>query len=185
MRRLDMKYLGTVRLTTPRLILRRFGEEDAEAMYQNWASHDIVTKYLTWPTHESIEVTRSVLKHWEEQYKDNQFYQWCIELKSLKEPIGSISVVSQDAQTKCAEIGYCIGEQYWNKGITSEALRAVMDFLWNHEAFQRIEAKHDLSNPASGRVMQKCGLRYEGTKIAAGFNNTGVCDLVLYGAVKC
>ena len=179
-----MKQSGTVMLTTPRLILRRFEENDAEAMYRNWASHDIVTKYLTWPTHDNIEVTKAVLKDWTKQYKNSQFYQWCIELKSLKEPIGSISVVSQDTQIKCAEIGYCIGESYWKKGITSEALRAVMDFLWNHEGFRRIEAKHDFDNPASGKVMQKCGLQYEGTKIAAGFNNTGICDLVLYGAVK-
>lgn len=47
-----MKQSGTVMLTTPRLILRRFEENDAEAMYRNWASHNIVTKYLTWPTHD-------------------------------------------------------------------------------------------------------------------------------------
>lgn len=50
--------------------------------------------------------------------------------------------------------------------------------------FDRIEAKHDSNNPGSGRVMQKCGMQYEGIRLAAGFNNLGVCDFVLYGAVK-
>lgn len=57
-----MKHNGTQRLDTERLVLRRFVNEDAEAMYKNWAADEEVTKYLTWPTHSSQEVSRRVIE---------------------------------------------------------------------------------------------------------------------------
>lgn len=91
-----MKHCGTQRLETDRLILRRFVIEDAAAMYQNWASDDEVTKYLTWPTHTNLEVSQSVIKDWINSYAEETFYQWAIVLKELGEkPIGSISVVDR------------------------------------------------------------------------------------------
>ncbi len=65
-----MKHCGTRRLETERLILRRFENEDACAMYQNWASDDEVTKYLMWPTHASPEVSRNVIKDWINSYSN-------------------------------------------------------------------------------------------------------------------
>ena len=59
-----MKDLGTKRLETERLILRRFTLEDAEKMYENWAGDPEVTELLTWPTHESAEISRQILKEW-------------------------------------------------------------------------------------------------------------------------
>ncbi|MBQ4523154.1 MAG: GNAT family N-acetyltransferase, partial [Lachnospiraceae bacterium] len=76
-----MNHKGTVKLETERLILRRFVIEDAKAMYENWASEDEVTKFLTWPTHSSVEDTRFVLNHWINSYEKSDFYNWAIELK--------------------------------------------------------------------------------------------------------
>ena len=76
-----MKHCGTQRLETERLILRRFIIEDAEAMHKNWASDDEVTKYLMWPTHTSIDVSKSVTEDWVNSYSDEKFYQWGIVLK--------------------------------------------------------------------------------------------------------
>ena len=59
-----MNKTGTQRLETQRLILRRFEIEDADDMYNNWASDPEVTRYLTWPVHSSVEVTRSLLTEW-------------------------------------------------------------------------------------------------------------------------
>ena len=63
---------------------------------------------------------------------------------------------------KNCEVGYCIGHDFWNKGITSEALSAVIQFLFEEVGLHRIMAKHDVENPASGEVMKKCGMTYEG-----------------------
>ena len=59
-----MNHLGTINLETDRLILRKFKIEDAEDMYNNWASNSEVTKYLSWETHLNIEKTKEILKSW-------------------------------------------------------------------------------------------------------------------------
>ena len=85
-----MKHLGTKQLTTPRLVLRRFTIEDAQKMYNDWASDRDVTRYLTWTAHNSQEETEDILKSWIESYSDDAMYLWCIEWKDTGEPIGSI-----------------------------------------------------------------------------------------------
>ena len=92
-RRMTVKDLGTKRLETARLILRRFTLEDAQKMYENWAGDPEVTKFLTWPTHESAETSRQILKEWVAAYDNPEVYQWCIEEKESGEPVGSIGVV--------------------------------------------------------------------------------------------
>ena len=97
-----MKHRGTTVIETARLLLRRFSMEDAQAMYANWASDSEVTRYLTWPTHPSAEVSAMVLADWVKAYEQEDCYQWAIVLKSLDEPIGSIAVVRQDERTAMA-----------------------------------------------------------------------------------
>lgn len=180
-----MKHCGTKYLETDRLILRRFKKEDAEAMYNNWTSDNEVTKYLTWPTHSSQEVSQGILDEWVRSYSDDRFYQWAIVLKENGDkPIGSISSVDIKEKTSMAHIGYCIGRAWWHKGITSEALRAVMDFLFDEVGANRIEARHDPRNPNSGKVMKKCGMKYEGTLRSHDWNNQGICDACYYALLK-
>ena len=89
-----MRNLGTKRLETDRLILRKFELSDAEPMYRNWANDPEVTKFLTWPPHDDVKVTADVLRGWISQYENDTFYQWAIVLKeSSPEPIGSISIL--------------------------------------------------------------------------------------------
>ena len=59
-----MNHIGTKTIETERLILRQFTVEDSQAMFENWASDDEVTKYLTWPTHTSEEISKSILRDW-------------------------------------------------------------------------------------------------------------------------
>jgi len=88
-----MKHKGTKYLESERLVLRPFILNDAETMYNNWASDSDVTRYLMWSAHDSISVSKKVLQEWTDNYKDNSFYQWAIVLKGrLNEPIGSINV---------------------------------------------------------------------------------------------
>ncbi len=180
-----LQHKGTQTIETKRLILRRAKMEDAQAMFDNWASDPEVTKFLTWPTHKTLEDTREILSLWIAEYEKEDFYQWTIELKEIGAPIGSISVVSQDDRIQKAEIGYCIGKSWWRRGITSEAMQAVMDFLFDEVGMNRVESRHDPNNPHSGGVMRKCGLEYEGTRRQSDINNQGLCDTACYGLVKC
>ena len=79
------------------------------------------------------------------------------------------------------EIGYCMGKRWWHRGIMSEALGAVMDFLFQQVGVQRIVARHDVNNPHSGGVMRKCGMKFEEIREKANRNNQGECDCAYYG----
>lgn len=78
-------------------------------------------------------------------------------------PIGTISVVGQNDRLKMVHIGYALGRPWWNRGIMSEAFSKIIAFFFEEVKVNRIESQHDPNNPASGRVMVKCGLQYEGT----------------------
>ena len=179
-----MKNLGTKRLETDRLVLRRFVPEDAVDMYRNWASDPEVTKFLTWPVHKNVEISRSILQDWIKRYDNRDFYNWAIELKETNEVIGNISVVKLNEATEAADIGYCMGQKWWGQGIMPEALGEVMAFLFDEVELNRVAACHDSNNPKSGRVMEKAGMKYEGVWRMAGKNNQGICDEVWHAALK-
>ena len=173
---------GTQILTTARLTLRPFATSDASAMFANWASDPEVTKYLTWPTHPSVEVSQWVCNDWCSHYAEPDYYSWAIVYEG--QPIGSIAVVSHDDQVVKAHIGYALGRSWWHMGIMSEALQAVMDFLFDEVGYNRLESRHDPRNPHSGGVMRKCGMKYEATLRQSDWNNQGVCDACWYALLK-
>ena len=174
-----MNKTGTQRIETHRLILRRYRMEDAEDMFSNWASDPEVTRFLTWPTHKSVDVTRYVLNDWISKYDDGGFFNWAIEWKETGSVIGNIAVTVLHEETEAAELGYCMSRAFWGRGIMPEALRAVMDYLFDTVGLNRIEAAHDVNNPKSGRAMEKAGLKLEGIHRGYGRNNLGICDVVI------
>lgn len=176
-----MTHIGTQYIETERLILRRLELSDAQAMFDNWASDDKVTKFLTWPTHADVSVTEQILKEWIPQYLKDDCYRWAITLKENgPQPIGSIDVVRWYEDGTVPEIGYCMGKRWWHRGIMSEALGAVIDFLFQQVGVERIVARHDVNNPHSGGVMRKCGMKYEGIRKNSHANNQGVIDTAQY-----
>lgn len=180
-----MHHLGTKTITTQRLILRRFKASDSEFMFKNWATDTKTTKYLTWKPHTNISETKEIISNWIQNYKQDNFYHWAIVLKEIDEPIGSILVGRPiDNNIKSAIMGYCIGSQWWHQGIMSEALTTIIKFLFDEVGVNRIEARHDTLNPNSGKVMLKCGMKYEGTLRQSGWNNQGICDVSYYGLLK-
>ena len=175
---------GTTRLETNRLVLRRFNLEDVEASYNNWMSDEKVTEFLRWTIHKDINETAKVIEEWIESYKHKNFYQWAIVLKDTKEPIGNISVVDSNEKIGMVHIGYCIGSKWWNMRYTTEAFKAIIKFLFEEIKVNRIESMHDPNNPNSGKVMKKCGLKYEGTLRKADWSNKGIVDVCIYGLLS-
>jgi ribosomal-protein-alanine N-acetyltransferase len=179
-----MNHKGTVRLETDRLILRKFTEKDAEAVFENWASDDEVTKFLTWPTHTSVESSKGYISFCLDSYKNDSSYQWGIELKETGELFGSISVVKVNDDLDAVELGYVIGRRFWGNGYMAEAVKAVIAFLFEEVGANRIAARHDTNNPNSGKVMKKAGMEYEGTLRQNDRNNQGIVDCSMYSILK-
>ena len=176
-----MKAIGTQMLQTERLILRRFVETDAEAMFQNWASSAENLTYVTWDPHPDVEVTRNSIRNWVASYTNPNYYKWAICLKENPEQvIGDISIVAIDENDSSCEIGYVLGKDYWDRGMMTEALTAVLDFCFTQAGFQKSRARYASLNPASGRVMEKAGMSYLKT-ITNGVERKGyLADLIYY-----
>lgn len=179
-----MNKIGTKTIETDRLILRRFQIEDAKDMYENWASDPEVTRFLTWPVHSNVEITKMLLTDWVSRYEDGGYFNWAMELKEIGSVIGNISVVKLNENTEAADMGYCMSKAYWGQGLMPEALKAVMDYLFDEAGLNRIAACHDVNNPKSGRVMDKAGMKQEGILRAVGKNNQGICDEVWHAMLR-
>ena len=176
-----MNHIGTRYIETDRLILRRFELSDAQAMFDNWASDDEVTKYLTWPSYTDVAAVEQKLEQWVSRYTDADRYHWAIILKENgPQPIGSIGACHWHENGDTPEIGYCMGRRWWRRGIMTEALGAVLDFLFERVGVEQIVALHDTNNPHSGGVMRKCGMVFDGVREKAGKNNQGVVDMARY-----
>ena len=179
-----MNHLGTQTIETKRLILRKYKEGEEKYIFKNWACDDEVTKYLMWQSHKDVSVSKQWIDYLKSNYDRKDFYEWTIVLKEIDEPIGSISVVDKKENVNAVHIGYCIGKKWWHQGITSEALSAVIDFFFDKVGADRVESRHDPRNVNSGKVMQKCGMKYEGTMRKADVNNQGICDTSYYAILK-
>jgi len=101
-------------------------------------------------------------------------------LKEIGEPIGSTAVVEQRDEIMLVHIGYCIGRNWWNKGYASEVLRALIRFFFEEVGVNCVQSRFDPRNPSSGKVMEKCGLKHEGTLRQSDRNNQGICDATYY-----
>lgn len=146
-------------LETQRLILRPLKEGDAEMMYRNWTSDERVAKYCRWYAHETIETTEELLKMYLDEAASGFEFRWGIALKENGELIGCIDVIAIEDEDRTAEIGYVLSHGYWGKGIMTEAVGAVIKELWKC-GFIKIKAVHADENTASGRVMEKCGMKF-------------------------
>lgn len=180
-----LDHIGTDTIETKRLMLRRFKFDDAENMFNNWAKDPENVKYLQWQAHHDIGETNKILIQWIRNYKNKNYYQWCITLKGSDEAIGSIGIVELFESKECGTIGYVLSKKYWNKGIMTEALQEVLNYLFKKVGFHRIQSMHDIDNPASGKVMLKNGMKYEETLRKYDKTNvSGWCDTPIYSIIK-
>lgn len=178
-----LMHKGTKEICTERLKLRRYRLSDAEEMFENYANDERVTKYLSWKAYSKAADIIPFLQMSIKEYEQPTTYHWAIEYRGKM--IGSIAVMEVDELRRNCEVGYCIGYNYWNKGITSEALAAVIAFLFEEVGMHRVMAKHDVDNPASGGVMKKCKMTYEGRFKEYYLRHDGTySDACVYGIVK-
>lgn len=180
-----MKNLGTKKLETERLILRKFTLDDAKDMFNNYGSDSDTSKYLVWNTHKNIEDSISYIKDVLEKYQKDNFYCWGVVLKETNALFGAISVIDLDIKNHTAEVGYCYGSKWWRNGYATESFKRVIAFLFDEVGIETIYADHYLDNVASGRVMEKCGLKKEGILRKRMYDKEGILnDLVSYSILK-
>ena len=148
-------------LETLRIRFRPWCDSDAEALYK-YASDPDVGPRAGWPPHQSVEESLQIIRT-----IFSGDHMWALELKETGEPIGCMGYFVHgesniDIGPNDAELGYWIAKPYWNQGLCTEALRAMIDYCFNVKQFQNLWADFFVNNPASGRVMEKCGFHDTG-----------------------
>ena len=149
---------GTKAIETERLNLRKYKLTDAEEIFLHWTSDE----EIRWEFHKTAEETQHELKKWIKDYDRIDFYEWGIELKENRQIIGAIAAIQCNDKLLSCELVYNISRYYRRQNLMTEAVKAVISFLFSEVGFNRIEARHDIDNPASGRVMEKAGMKFEG-----------------------
>jgi [ribosomal protein S5]-alanine N-acetyltransferase len=170
-------------METERLLLRKITMADMADIYE-YGSDPLVSRYVGWPTHESMEDTQEFASHIIQQYEKESIGFWGIELKENRKLIGTIDFVSWQPKHKTAEIGYVISPDYWGKGYTSEAVKKVFSFGFIDMDLVRIQARCFLENIGSQRVMEKAGMTFEGVVRKGLYMKGKHQDLKLYSILK-
>ena len=170
-------------LETDRLRLRKLTMHDAQDIF-DYSSDPQVAKHVLWEAHRSIGESRAYLRYMLRKYRACEAASWGIEWKETGRIIGTIGFMWIQSDNAAAEVGYSLSRAFWNRGVMTEALRAVIDYGFSTLRLNRIEAIHELDNPASGAVMRKCGMQREGTLREKLFNKGKYVDVDLYAILR-
>lgn len=170
-------------LTTERLTLCKIIPEHAADMYE-YSCDSEVTRYLTWSPHSSLKETERYIKLLQRKYEDGTFNDWGLIFKETGKFIGTCGYTSFDKTENKGEVGYVLAKDFWGKGLAAEAVKAVMQFGFETFGLDSFCAKHMEGNDASGRVMQKCGMKFEAMYRHSMFIKGEFKNIVVYNITR-
>ncbi len=170
-------------LQTERLLLRPVRRSDARDIFA-YASDPDVARYVLWEPHKNPADTRSYIRYIQGLYRRGLPGSWAVVLRDSGRVIGTIGFMFYSAANCSAEVGYSFAKNEWNRGYATEALHAVIVSVFSSLSLNRLEAQHDVRNPASGRVMVKCGMHMEGILRQRILNKGEFADVALYSILR-
>lgn len=143
-------------IESSKILLRPWQDSDAEALYK-YASDPDVGDRAGWPPHQSVEESMEIIRT---VFQNDTT--WAIVLKETNEAIGAMGYMPDCPLNLPARpgeplVGYWVGKPYWNQGICTEALQLMLDYIRKETSYTSLISSHFIDNPASGRVMEKCG----------------------------
>lgn len=147
-------------LETERLILRPMTVQDAEQIFENWASDPEVARYMRWDLHKSVQTTKEWMQRMEADIANDKTYDWGFELKETGKLIGSGGIYYKE-EKGMFELGYNLMRKYWRQGYTTEASRAILDFGIKTLGQNQFFCGHAVDNIGSMKVMTGLGFVYD------------------------
>ena len=171
------------RLETEHLLLRPLSRKDAGDIYA-YASDPEVARYVLWEPHRSPADSRAYVRYVLSLYRRGLPSCWAAEERTSGRVIGTIGFMWYSEAAQSAEVGYSFSREVWNRGYATEALRAVLYSAFSLLPLNRVEAQHDVRNPASGRVMVKAGMTRESILRQRVFNKGEWIDVALYSILR-
>ncbi|QDX93947.1 GNAT family N-acetyltransferase [Brevibacterium sp. JNUCC-42] len=171
------------KLETERLILRQLQPSDAPAMF-HYFSKDEVMKYYDLETFTELQQAENIISQFGERYQAKQGIRWGITRKTDDVVIGTCGYHNVNKEHSKAEIGYELSPEFWQQGIMSEAIQAIVAFGFAKWNLNRIEAFIDPENEGSRRLLTKTGLREEGLLKEYFFEKGNFVDAVIFAILR-
>ena len=170
-------------ISTDRLILRRMTMKDAQDIFE-YSRDPEVARHVLWTAQKHISEAKEYVRYMTKRYRDDLPSSWGIIDKESGRLVGTIGYMAFSEENASVEIGYSLARWLWNGGYMTEALSRVIEHTFDVMEINRIEAQHEITNPSSGRVMEKCGMRKEGVLRQRLYNKGAYVDVALYAIVK-
>lgn len=174
---------NTNTIETERLRLRRFVESDASDVAAICNTDEVWKGTLALPHPYTEDSARTWISKHDENFANNYYYDYAITDKVTGVLYGCMGM-SIDIHSNIGELGYWIGPKYWNRGIATEAARAMIQYAFEVKKFHKVNGRYFTYNEASGRVMEKCGMEREGLQKKHIWKIDRFEDIVLYGIVN-
>jgi len=147
-------------ITTSRLTLRPFTKTDSFDVQKLVGNENVSKSTMSIPHPYDDRQAREWIACHQLQWYQKLAVTYAIVYTSTDDLVGAISLM--DIVRGEADLGYWIGEPYWNLGFCTEASNAVIQFAFNAMGIQKLKANHASNNPASGKVMRKLGMAHIG-----------------------
>lgn len=170
-------------IRTKRLHLRLFRMEDASVVKKFAGDPDVARTTANIPHPYEDGMAEAWIRSQYSAIARGDAMTFAVTLKKDAALIGSMSL-SINKVDRLGELGYWIGKPYWSNGYCTEAAQAMIAYGFMHLGLNRIQARHMASNPASGRVMQKCHMDFEGTHRQVIYRNGTFEDLSIYAILR-
>jgi ribosomal-protein-alanine N-acetyltransferase len=170
-------------LETDRLLLRKITRDDAPAVF-DYASDPQVPLYMPWLPHQSLAETYAYLAQVIDHYAQGEPGPWGIVHKGDARLIGACGYSNWRREHRRAEIGYVLHRGYWGHGYMTEAVRAIVDFGFARMGLNRVEARCEVPNVGSARVMEKVGMTFEGILREQVYEKDRYRDMKIYALLR-
>jgi [ribosomal protein S5]-alanine N-acetyltransferase len=183
MRQLEDLFSVIPIIESERLILRQLTSEDAADFFACQSDPDVF-RHAGRTEETSLESARHMLNILFKRHQERTMLSWAIVLKEDQRLIGRFQMEAWSDENHRAAVGYLLGKQYWGKGYATEALRAVIAYLFEQTTVNRIDTFAWAENVASTRVMEKAGMRFEGLARQRRFAKGAFRDVKYYAFLR-
>ena len=171
-------------IKTERLVLRKISESDVQAIFE-YCSDPNVAMHTTWEPHKNVDDSVKLVEYAKNNYQRGLCEPLAITLKSTPEIlIGTVGWFWNSEKHQSIEIAYALSPKYWGQGIVVEACRGLINYAVNNFKIHRITSRCRPENTASSRVMEKLGMKHEGTQTKLMFVKGQYIDLSNYCILK-
>ena len=177
----EIEVHGTVELWTEQLTLRRYRPEDAEPLYCRLGTDPAMVRYSGWNPYATLEMAQETVRRFIDSYDDEHAYSWIMDTDDVI--VGTIG--AYDYKDDQIEVGFSVVPGWQGRGLATEALKKVLEYLTENEGIPCVTAWCAAENVSSKRVLEKAGMKLVHIEKGSLTVEDGVYDKLIYEYRSC